>query len=1019
MLEIKTFGGLSLELDGKRISPIGSHKAEAIAVFLAVEGDRHPRSVIAAKLWPDCNTSNSQTALRVTLSLLRKSLQQYVLIDRETIGMNPEAAIWLDAVELERHLEEGRAAEALGLYRGDFLEGFHVRGSLPFEDWCVWQQERYHRLVIDALHKAITCAAAAGDYQNGKDLALKLLELDPLDEVGHRQQMQLLALDGQRNAALLQYEALRTILRSELDVEPSEESRRLYEQIAAGQRLFAAEIPPQHRSRFPLQGTTFIGREREMAELSSLLRQENCRIVTLTGLGGIGKTRLALEVARAVVDDFPDGIYFAPLTRVIAPQYLLPAIGSALGFGFDGLASDLDPRQQLADYLADRSLLLVLDSFEHLVGEAPLLYDLIAHAPRVKLLVTSRERLDLQGEWVFLLEGLPVSSDDGGSSSLEADVLTLFLDRARRAGGKVSMRDQRADVARICRLVGGMPLAIELAAAWTSVLSCVEIADELEKNMEVLTAHARDVPERHRSLQAVFDHTCHLLMPEQRDALARLSVFRGGFDRRAATRVADADLALLAKLVKMSLLTRNAANRFDMHPLLRRYAAQRLSESAGAQDSVHNRHSRFFIEFLSQREDYLMGKRMVEVREEIRAELANVQAAVEWVVVHGDDSQATRGFSGLLAYYGVADWHEGRIAFGHMADLRLRSAACNATDDEDDPVYLSARVREAFFCSHLGLVAQSEAISQECHGGLRALDLQPELGLCLHNFGLNGALRGECDLAEEYLKQAIPIGRESKEFAWPTYALWLGYAYFLRGEYQRALAALEESRQIFADLGSQWGQAFALSKMGLAADGLGDYSQAMQFHRQALGMFERTEHKVGQAYTLSRMSVDAYGLEAYQEAADLAQAASVMFLELSHRWGVCGTWCRLGFAAVGLGNLAEAERYCCDALRFAWESQIVPLTLYALAGLACVAARRGAKARAAKLLSLVQQHPEMPALYLDLASRWLAGSIEQINEAVQEVRASPDCLPPIAAVVEQILGDTAGGESSVLQRGLS
>lgn len=1017
MLEIKTFGGLSLELDGKRISPLGSHKAEALAVYLAVEGGLHPRSVIAAKLWPDSSTSNSQTVLRVTLSLLRKFLQEYVLIDRETIGLNPESAIWFDAGEFERHLEEGRVAEALALYRGNFLEGFQVRGSLPFEDWCIWQQERYHRLMVDGLHKAITRAAAECNYQYGRELAHKLLELDPLDEVGHRLQMQLLALDGQRNGALLQYETLCTILRSELDVEPSEESRRLYEQIAAGQRLLAAETPPL-RSPIPLQGTTFIGREQEMVDLCSLLRQDDCRIMTLVGLGGIGKTRLALEVARAVADDFLDGIYFAPLTPVVAPEYLLPAVGSALGFDFDGLASDLNPRQQLADYLADRSLLLVLDSFEHLVSEAPLVVELIACAPKVKLLVTSRERLDLQGEWVVPVEGLPVSSDDGDSHGPQDDALALFLDRARRVGGRASVRDQQTDAARICRLVGGMPLAIELAAAWTSALSCVEIADEIEKNMGVLTAHARDVPERHRSLQAVFDYTWHLLIPEQRDALARLSVFRGGFDRWAAARVAGADLAILAALVKRSLLTHNASSRFDMHPLLKRYAAQRLAEAAGGQDSLLRRHSRFFTEFLSQREDCLMGKRMVDVREEIRAELANVQAAVEWAVVHGDDSQAMRGLAGLLAFYGVADWHEGRIAFGHMADLRSRSAACRPTETKDDPVYLSARVREAFFCSHLGLTTESEAISQECHERLRYLGLQPELGLCLHNFGLNAALRGECYLAEKYLKKAIPIGRESGEFAWPTYALWLGYTYFLRGEYQRALAALEESRQIFADLGSLWGQAFALSKMGLAADGLGDYSLAMQFHRQALAMFERTEHKVGQAYTLSRMSVDAYGLEAYKEAADLAQAASAIFLELSHRWGMCASWCRLGFAAVGLGDLAQAERYCCDALQLAWDSQIVPLTLYALAGLACVAARRGAKARAVELLSLVQQHPQMPALYLDLASRWLAGVVEQADEAVSETPTSPDCLPPIVAVVEQILGDNAGRECPVL-RGLS
>ena len=358
--------------------------------------------------------------------------------------------------------------------------------------------------------------------------------------------------------------------------------------------LSAAPLPgqtrPARRSNLPAAPTPLVGRESELAALTQLLDNPQCRLLTLVGPGGIGKTRLAIEAAAARREVFVDGVVLASLAAVNSPTFMLPALASALGFSFYG---STNPRNQLLNHLSEKQMLLVLDNLEQLLEGVELVADILRRAPGLKLLATSRERLNLLGEWVVEVQGLAVPPAGQAKGVEECSAVALFVQSARRAKAGFALRagDEPA-VAHICRLVEGMPLAIELAASWVRMLSCQEIAREIEHNLDFLVASTRDLPERHRSLWAVFDHSWKLLSGEEQRELSQLSVFRGGFTRQAAEAVAGASLAALSSLVTKSLVRRASAlddlTYYDLHELVRQYAHVQL-RGAGDIDRLSQR----------------------------------------------------------------------------------------------------------------------------------------------------------------------------------------------------------------------------------------------------------------------------------------------------------------------------------------------------------------------------------------------------------------------------------------------
>ena len=368
----------------------------------------------------------------------------------------------------------------------------------------------------------------------------------------------------------------------------------------------------------------------------------------------------------------------------------------------------------------------------------------------------------------------------------------------------------------------------------------------------------------------------------------------------------------------------------------------------------------------------MTGRKMYTACDEIRQEKENVRLALKWALANWDGEKYRKILIALLAFYVVHGWQEGRDAFRDIAQARKEALlAQNSLDWSKDPVYLSARIHQAFLLCNLGVIDESEAISRECLEPLYMLGLKAELSECLQNLGTNASFRGEYELARERLEEAVIIGKESQVFIWPTYLLWLGHAYFLLGEYERGMESFQKCYDLFDRQGNLWGKGFALSKMGLAADGLGEFLQSMQYHREALSIFEKTENIAGKAYAISRMSMSAYFLEEYAQAVQYGMEGYQIFQSLGHQWGMCTSLCRLGFGYLGQGEILKAKDCFNEALEQSRIYQMTPVSMYALVGMAASLAQEGEDKTAVELFQYVQSNPQTPALYLQQASRWI------------------------------------------------
>jgi predicted ATPase len=472
--------------------------------------------------------------------------------------------------------------------------------------------------------------------------------------------MRLLALGGQRAQALAHYEAFKLLLLREVAVEPDAETRRLYERIRAEETEHSAAS-----GRLPTPLTAFIGREQELVELSTWLSESDMRLITLLGPGGSGKTRLAIQAGRALRYEYPDGAFLVSLSGLGSPEAFLPALAHTLGVIIQPNWGD--PFSQLLSYLQQRHMLLILDSFEELLGAglgaglrpAPTAAELVTRilqaAPHVQVLVTSRARLNVQSEQVFPLEGLPyperVDINDEPLKLGDYPALQLFHSTARQA--RPDYAHTPADLpymSRICQLVNGMPLALILAAGWMETCSPQEIATEIESSLDFLSSEWSDVPERQRSLRATLDYSWHLLTDDERQAFKNLSVFQSAFTRTAVEQVTRLNAAELRNLVDKSIL-QTAQGQFRMHDLVRQYAAKKLAEDPLVASRVQDAHSKYYLARVIEREPRLKSAQRSATLREIDAEINDVQAAWKWACSQSNLPLLSKSLEALALYY--------------------------------------------------------------------------------------------------------------------------------------------------------------------------------------------------------------------------------------------------------------------------------------------------------------------------------------------------------------------------------
>ena len=613
-LMLSLLGSFQATLDGKTIAGFESDRVRALLAYLAVESDRpHRRETLTGLLWPDWPDTSALTNLRNSLANLRKAIGDReaavpaISANRETLQFSMDGGSSVD-VHTFRSLTAPdqaieRLEEGIALYRGPFLEGFGLKDSPLFDEWQQRVRDQLLRQCLSALERVSEYHEQSGNLEKAIAVALKQVDLAPWQEEAHRRLMRLLALNGQRSAALAQYETCRHLLQKELGVEVSPETTLLYQQILKGELAAPAETPGSSSTPTQLFTTPdlptwqipFVGRRVLLGEIQERLMDPDCHLLTLLGSGGSGKTRLAAETAARQAPAFPDGVCFALLAGLQPGASIIPSVARALGFKS---REEGDPQQQVLVYLRNKALLLVLDNFEHLLTQANVVAEILQVAPRVKILVTSQVRLNLSGEHLVPVSGMRVPEQPLTSveDALRHSSVQLFMEGARRVAPAFS--PTLADLEQIlciCRLVQGSPLAILLAAGWMRLLSPAEIAAEIASHsLDFLESEWQDVPERQRSLRAVFDYSWRLLNERERQVLAGLAVFRGDFSYPAAQQVCGASLQDLMKLVNHSLLERTSEGRYRLHELVRQYGEEKLHEFPDQDQSVRDQHAAFY-----------------------------------------------------------------------------------------------------------------------------------------------------------------------------------------------------------------------------------------------------------------------------------------------------------------------------------------------------------------------------------------------------------------------------------------
>ena len=641
-LRIRTLGTPQVWLDEVPLT-FRRRKSLALLVYLALTGRAHGREVLASLFVDRASDAQAREQFRTTLNGLVEQVGTFLLVTRETIALDRAQPSWLDADELQAATlgpSEGAAAadpqrleRAVALYEGAFLSGFALHGAPLFEDWMQEQRARLERLHVQALQLLLERAHEGRDEEAALRWTTRLLAAEPWHEEAQRQMMRLLARRGQRQAALEQYAVCRRVLREELNSTPQAETQALYEQLRAG------PVAPPHN--LPSLPGTFLGREREVETLRTRLGDAACRLVTLLGLGGSGKTRLAVQVAThyaqpvVLLDEhaFADGVYLVDLagvgSRVAPGEHAATVLGRRLAFasgrvlGVD-FANAADPLPALARWLGGKRLLLVLDNVEPLLAGVGVLARLLEQAPGLKVLVTSRERLRLAEEWVLEVDGLARPGSPGEVERAPAS--QLFVHHAQQVGvSSPPTGAEQAAIVRICDLTQGLPLALILAAHWRRALSCAAIAEEVGRGVDLLTTPERGLPERQRSMRAVLAGTWARLAPEEQAALRQLAVCRGGCTLEAARAVAGAERVTLLALRDRAMLGQTADGRYTLHELVRQYAAEQAAAQPMEAAAAEALHARYYAALVERKSTAL--EKIPEAQKTLGAEIANVQAA--------------------------------------------------------------------------------------------------------------------------------------------------------------------------------------------------------------------------------------------------------------------------------------------------------------------------------------------------------------------------------------------------------
>lgn len=1032
MIKITCLGGVQVELDDGTQASFDTDKARALLVYLAVEGKPQRRSHLAGLLWSDQSEEQALHNLRQTLSTLRKGLKEnaaapLILADRDAVQINPQVELWVDAACFQAHLDQafrhfqkhnGRGwlnirslKKAMAIYQEPFLEQMSLRGSPLFDEWASLNREAFNRQAVEGLALLSEYYERRGEYASARQALLRLVELAPWEESAQAQVMRLYALDQQWSAAQNQYRILRRNLDEHLGVEPTRETAELFETIrsaAANHQSFSPRFPVWP-VQLPVSQTPFVGREKELDDLIERIVDPECRLVTLLGPGGIGKTRLALEAAGQLAGIFPEGVFFIPLAAVFSADQIVPAIADALGL----VATDVSNLpSRLLDYLRSKHCLLVMDNFEQLAGaeNAPqFLVDILRNAPGVILMITSRERLNLEEEWVFRLDGL--AYPDEGELSVEKaagyDAMALFQRRARQVNHRFDLNPATLPaVGRICKLMEGLPLGIELAAAALWSRSCDEIAAMISQDIHMLVSTRTNIEPRHRSLRGAFDISWHLLTADEQRGFASISVFRGGFTPAAALEVAEVTQEQLDTLVFKSLLDRDASGRYRLNEIIRQYAADR-GEAENILQAVSLRHNAYYADLAAGHGPALNGLAQKEALADISLEIENIKAAWDGCLARCDAKAILKMAEPLYQFMNIRSrFTEGMALFRQALNAlegarhaekvkivllsRLGGLAYFARETDlaqqamEESLSLAHQLEdeeEAAFCRIIlgGTYLRKKRFEDAMHCGWQNLAYYEKTGngvgqtRALYLLGYVQSRLGNFSDAKTYLSRAVELGRTTenpRRLMAPLNVL--GDILITEGQYEKGEACFVEGLEIARALGDLFYQAILVNNLASAYHITERYPLAKAKYQESMAICQKIGDRDGEAIALNNLGELATYQGEYQLALAYSEPALKLAREVGEEWTIIICLNNLGEACCGLGQASRSLDYFREAADLALGIGAMDNAVRIAVNAARTFQLMGRCDETVTLLQAALAHSAIEYEFKEKASRWLA-----------------------------------------------
>ncbi len=835
-LELFTLGGLTIRHGAEPVR-LSTRKGDALLVYLCCERREHSREWLADLLWDNVPQARAMGNLRTALVDLNQHLGDHLIVTRQSLMIDPEREIWLDSQVLaDAHAAHRsdkstaalrRLQTAVDIYKGDFLAGFHIRDAERFEQWQVAEAERLRVMIVSALNQLAEAALETCEYADGITYAQRLLNIDPLRENAHRTLMRLFAASGQRTAALSQYEACARVLEAELGVEPDDETTHLHKQIQNEQVTVSVQQRTRH-VRLPPPPTPFVERPLDLQRVIERLRQPGCRLLTIIGMGGTGKTRLAVRAAEELADDFRDGVQFVSLAAVQQGEMLAIEIANQSGLMIQGS----DPHGELLAFLGKRELLLVLDNFEHLVEHAALISDILQHAPQVRILVTSRIWLRLQEEWTLTIGGMEVPTATAKNAD-QYGAVRLFTACAQRVQPRFALEGNLEAVIDICDAVEGLPLGIELSAAWLHIISVSEIVHMISPKF--LSTTVRNVPERHRSVETLFEDSLRLLPPEVASKLMRLSVFQGMFDREAAAAVAGLSLSELAILLEHSLIYRSGDTHYGMQELLRQFAFERLHEA----EAIRDAHLNYYVALTANPDSRIHGQQQTFWLDRFQQEHDNLRTAITWSL----ESRSAAALDAGLRL--AASIWEFWLMRGHITEgRRWLGLLLDATKGTISKARGEATQGAGYLAWIQGEHDKAEALHKEGLAIREAIGDKAGMGGSLSNLGVIAWNRGDFAAARTYYERAYAARREANyKLGMASVLSNLSLLMQDQSIYDEAIGYAEEAWALFKEIQDLQGMVHVLYNLGSLTYERGDPERARELQLEALQYAEQLGDK--------------------------------------------------------------------------------------------------------------------------------------------------------------------------------